>query len=272
MSQRPDPWIVDPDDPRAPPQDVWDRMSEEERQRVVDSLPSHFEPARARPPQGDAHTEEVYGAWTALRRYFSRTQRSIYIGTNLPVHYPGEPMFSPDVMAALDTGTHPRPSWRVSQEGMGLGFALDVQVLDSRRENVVLNVERYARLGITEYFVFDRPKLRLTGYRLAPGSTSYQPIVPQHGHFASTVLDLDLVVDAGRLRFYAGDAALPDAGELVGKLESFVDDLETRIEAAEQRAAQEAERAAQEAERAARAESELREALTELERLRRSRG
>ncbi|MCA9595530.1 MAG: Uma2 family endonuclease, partial [Myxococcales bacterium] len=79
-------------------------MSEEERQRVVDSLPSHFEPARARPPQGDAHTEEVYGAWTALRRYFSRTRRSIYVGTNLPVHYPGEPMFSPDVMAALDTG------------------------------------------------------------------------------------------------------------------------------------------------------------------------
>jgi hypothetical protein len=42
MSQRPVPRFVDPADPRAPPQDIWDRMSEAERERVVESLPSEF--------------------------------------------------------------------------------------------------------------------------------------------------------------------------------------------------------------------------------------
>ena len=32
-------WVVDPDDPRAPPDEIWEAMSPEERQRVVDSLP-----------------------------------------------------------------------------------------------------------------------------------------------------------------------------------------------------------------------------------------
>lgn len=35
-------YIVDPDDPRAPPHEVWERMNPEQRQRVVDSLPSEF--------------------------------------------------------------------------------------------------------------------------------------------------------------------------------------------------------------------------------------
>jgi hypothetical protein len=33
-------FTVDPDDPRAPPQEVWDSMSAEERRRVVDMLPA----------------------------------------------------------------------------------------------------------------------------------------------------------------------------------------------------------------------------------------
>jgi hypothetical protein len=32
-------WRLDPDDPRAPSREVWERMSEAERQRVVDELP-----------------------------------------------------------------------------------------------------------------------------------------------------------------------------------------------------------------------------------------
>ncbi len=45
MSQRPEPGIVDPADPRAPPQELWDRMSEVERERVSRSR-NRTEPAR----------------------------------------------------------------------------------------------------------------------------------------------------------------------------------------------------------------------------------
>jgi Uma2 family endonuclease len=285
MSLRPEPWVVDQDDPRAPPEEIWNALTEEQRQRVVDSLPSEFPPNEASPPEGDLHTEAVYGARTALRRFFERTGRGIYVGTNLPIYYPGRSMFSPDVMAVLDVPTHPRPSWIVSKEGKGLDFALEVIVLGHRRKDVERNVELYARLGIREYFVFDRPKLRLQGFRLRPGTQAYEPVVPQHGHFASLVLGLDLVVERERLRFYVGDSALPGADDLIDKLEGFVDDLEGRLVAAESRAEEEARRAEGEARRAEgearRAEGEARraddaearvkEALAELERLKRER-
>jgi Uma2 family endonuclease len=268
MSQRPDPWVIDPDDPRAPPQEVWDRLTDSERHRIVDNLPSEFPPNEARPPEGDQHTEAVYGARTALRRFFGKTGRSIYVGTNLPVYYPGRSMFSPDVMAVLDVPAHPRPSWIVSKEGRGLDFALEVIVLGHRRKDIERNVELYAQLGIREYFVFDRPKLRLQGFRLRSSGQGYEPLVPQHGQFASLVLELNLQIEGERLRFYAADAALPGADDLIEKLEDFVDDLEDRLTAAERRAEEEARRAEEEARRAESAEERLKQALAEIERLR----
>jgi Uma2 family endonuclease len=269
MSQRPEPWVLDPDDPRAPAQEVWDQLSEVERQHVVDSLPSDFPASEAQPPEGDHHTEAVYGARTALRRFFGRTGRRIYVGTNLPIYYPGRSMFSPDVMAVLDAATHPRSSWIVSQEGKGLDFALEVIVLGHRRKDLERNIEAYAKLGIREYFVFDRPKLRLRGFRLREPAHVYEPIVPQRGQFASAVLELDLRVEGDRLRFYTADAALPGADDLINKLEGFVDDLEGRLAAAEQRAEEESKRAEEESKRAEAAETRLREALAELQRLKR---
>jgi hypothetical protein len=36
----PEPYVVDPDDPRAPSEEQWARMSPVERARVVEALPS----------------------------------------------------------------------------------------------------------------------------------------------------------------------------------------------------------------------------------------
>jgi Uma2 family endonuclease len=244
-------------------------MSDAQRQWVVDSLPSDFPPSEAHPPEGDQHTEAVYEARSALRRFFGKLGRSIYIGTNLPVYYPGRSMFSPDVLAVLDVSPEPRSSWIVSKEGKGLDLALEVIVLGARRKDLKRNVEEYARLGIREYFVFDRPRRQLVGFRLRDSGPGYEPIVPQHGRFASEVLGLELRVDADRLRFYVADAELPAADDLITKLEGFVDDLEQRALASEERAEEEARRAEEEARRAEVAESRLREALAEIERLKR---
>ena len=279
MSERATRWMIDEEDPRAPPQEVWDRLTEDERERIVDSLPSEFPPSEANPPEGDVHTEVVYGTRTALRRFFGKTGRRIYVGTNLPVYYPGRSMFSPDVMAVLDVEPHQRHSWIVSHErGKGLDLALEVIVRGSRRKDIDRNVALYADLGIHEYFVFDRPRLRLHGFRLRDAGSGYEPILPQHGRFTSRVLGLDLCVERERLRFYTGDAELPGAEELIGKLEGFVDDLEARIAAAEERAEEESRRAEQESRRAEEesrraehAEAHVRELTVELERLKRER-
>jgi Uma2 family endonuclease len=273
MSQRPEPWIVDPHDPRAPPQEIWDRLTQAQRDLVASQLPSEFPPNESCPPEGDLHTEAVYGARTALKRFFSKTGRGgIYVGTNLPVYYPGVAMFSPDVMAVLDVPTHPRHSWIVSSEGKGLDLALEVLVLGHRRKDLVGNVDKYASLGIQEYFIFDRSGRKLQGFTLRSGGRSYDPVVAQHGHYASRVLGVELMLEGERLRFCVGDAALPGAEELIDKLEGFVDDLESRLAAVQARADEEARRAAQEAERADNAEARLREALAELERLKSERG
>jgi len=40
-------YVVDPNDPRAPSQEVWDQLSEEEREHIVQSLPTGDSDRRA---------------------------------------------------------------------------------------------------------------------------------------------------------------------------------------------------------------------------------
>ncbi|WP_437970098.1 hypothetical protein WMF04_12705 [Sorangium sp. So ce260] len=68
MQRAPISWVIDPDDPRAPPQELWDRMTPEERQRVLDTLPSEFEISEACPPEGDFHFNPKVGLDEERRR------------------------------------------------------------------------------------------------------------------------------------------------------------------------------------------------------------
>jgi Uma2 family endonuclease len=275
-------WTVDPDDPRAPPEDVWDALSPAERKRIVDSLPSEFPYSEAQPPEGDAHFKAKTATREVLDGYFARVGRRVYLACELPIYYPGESHFAPDVLAVLDVATHEREKWVVKDEGKGLDLVVEVLVSGRRRKDLEENVARYARLGIAEYFVFDRARLRLHGYRLPqPTARVYQPIVPQGGFYASRVLGLDLRIEGTRLRFFHGAAAIPDANELIASLEKMIDEVEPRIAAAEEqaRAAEEHTRVAEEHTRAAderadeearlrvEAERRLADALAEIARL-----
>jgi Uma2 family endonuclease len=271
---------VDPNDPRAPPSDVWARMSPAERQRVVDSLPSEF--PRATPPEGDEHFTAKIGARSALGGYFTRIGRRVYLACEMAIYYPGEVYFAPDVMAVLDVETHKREKWTVETEGRGIDFALEVIVSGRRRKDLEENVERYARLGIPECFVFDRPRLKLAGFRLPAQSgkraRKYTPILPQGGRYASQVLGLDLAIEENQLRFFHGTSALLEADEMIRSLESMLDSLEARAQAAEERAAEErrkrkveARKRKEELRRREEVEQKLAEALAEIERLKRRR-
>jgi hypothetical protein len=266
------PYRVNPDDPRAPPQEVWEQLSPEERARIVNSLPFEFSSSEASPPEGDPHYEAKSRAREVLGSFFSRIGRKVYLACELPVYYPGEPMFAPDVIAVVDVEPHSRMRWMVSAEGKGVDLALEVHVAGERRKDLEHNVERYARLGIREYFVFDRGRLRLSGWRLDEGRRTYRPILPQHGLYPSEVLGLDLQVDDERLRFYVGGAALPEAPEMIARLEHMVERVEASRAELEQQLAQEARLRAEETLRREDAERRLAEALAELERLRGPKG
>jgi hypothetical protein len=261
----------DPSDPRAPPSELWRELTPEQQRAVVEALPSEW-PGwdEASPPEGDRHWNPKVSARKTLERYFARTGRSVYVGSELPIYYPDERVFAPDVFAVLDVPRRERDRWVVDAEGKGLDFVLEIFLSGDRKKDHEGNVERYARLGIPECFLFDRGRLRLHGFRRQPGRASYAPLVPQGGRFAVVTLGLELGIVGDRLRFFSGDAELPDAEELIERLERALDGVQERVELEVRRAEEEARRAEEEARRAEeetrRAEEEARRAEEEARR------
>ncbi len=234
-------FTVDQNDPRAPAQELWDRMTAEQRRAVVAELPSEIPLAM---PEGDYHRVPKEKARESLSEHYRRLGRRVYLSSELPVYYPREAMFAPDLIAVVDVETHQRNRWVKSEEGKGVDLVLEITLRGDRHKDLEDNVKRYARLGIPEYFVLDARDKRLTGYRLErPGGSSYKPIVPQGGRWPSEVLGLDLAVDSQRVRFYHGSEPLPEADDLIDQLTTMVDKQISRAEQAEQRAEQAEQRA-----------------------------
>lgn len=218
-------------------------MTAAERDAVIASLPSDM-PWELHPPEGDGHRVPKDAARDALGEHFRRKGRRVYVSSELVTYYPGVRRFCPDVLAVLDVEPHDRQSWVVSREGKGLDFVLEVHVSGDARKDFEDNVTFYAGLRIPEYFAFDAPRGRLWGFRLRnAGAHAYDRIVPQGGRLHSAVLGLELTVEAGRVRFYEGGAALLFVDELVHRLERTVDELIDARDAAVRRAEEEARRA-----------------------------
>jgi Uma2 family endonuclease len=238
-------YVVDPDDPRAPPEQVWAKLSEAERKLVLASLP-HIVPYELHPPEGDLHRKGKDDVRDTLSAHFKRKGRSIYLSSELAVYYPGERRFCPDVLAVLDVGDHDRRSWVVAVEGKGLDLVLEVHDQGDESKDKRENVAFYAHLGIAEYFVFDVGNAELLGWRLPSSRSSrYRRIVPQAGRLASQVLGLQLTVEDDRARFYDGSALLLDAGEVIGRFERKVERMAQQA-ADERKKRLEAERRAEE--------------------------
>jgi Uma2 family endonuclease len=251
--------------PGAPSQEEWDQLSPSERRRVVDALPAAMTDAELAPPEGDPHFGAKSDALETLRAYFTRLGRSVYVAAELTVYYPGAPRFSPDVLAVLDVPVHERMKWVVSHEGRGLDWVLEVLVSGDRRKDLEENVRKYAALGIPEYFIYDRARMRLHAYRLPEvGAKSYVPIVGQAGRYASRVLGLELVIEGVQLRFYHATAELLTPRGLAAKLEAMVEEVQRD---AEERVQREQERVQREEERATLAERRVVELLEEIDRL-----
>jgi Uma2 family endonuclease len=238
----------------APTEEAWRAMSPSDREsflvRVLDAL---SDPAIAM-SEGRRHKKAKTRTIDALNLHFDAIGRAVYLAEEMAVVYPGEAVFSPDVLAVVGVAEpedDARMAWVVADEGKGLDLVIEVLHHGSRSKDLIDNVERYAKLGIPEYFVYDRLHQLIYGYRLVDErARRYQRIVPQVGRHPSTVLGLDLAIEGGTLRFFNGTAELPGSGDLIGRLNRMVTDLEARAE----------EAAAQ----TARAEEQARQALSAL--------
>ncbi|HSP79202.1 MAG TPA: Uma2 family endonuclease [Myxococcaceae bacterium] len=244
-------------------------MSEAEQARVVESLPGEVTWDEMAMPEGDLHLEAKIETRDMLRGFFSRQGRRVYLGSELPVYYPGERRFAPDLLAVRDVETHPRNKWVVSHEGKGLEWVMEVHVGGDRKKDAEYNVERYARLGIPEYFIYDRAREQLLAYRLpSPEARESAPIPPEAGRYRSEVLGLEFELAEGTLRLWAGNALLLESHELLEQVQRLREEEARRREEAEQRLEEEVRLREEEARRREEAERRLAELQAELERLR----
>jgi Uma2 family endonuclease len=254
--------------PTAPTQAAWDAMTPEARAAALAQLgpmPDH----EASPPEGDWHIEAVRVSEDALDGQFQKRGRGVYIGRGITVYSPEERRFAPDLFVVLDVPTHKRTTWVVSAEQRGLDFVLEVHYGGHRRKDAELNVERYARLGIPEYFMFDARRVLLQGWRLErPGDRVYTRIVPQNGRWQVRALGLELGLRDGLPRWYDGISLVPLTREMNLELSRSLNDALERAEQAEADRDRETARAQAEAERAQAAEEELARLRAELARLR----
>jgi Uma2 family endonuclease len=238
------------DDPRIvfPDEETWSRLSPAEREEVIARILAVENEYLEAMAEGVRHSKNKTGIGADLDGHFRRAGRPVFVATELAVFYPSEPMIVPDVLAVVDCDPDIEPdTWVVADQKRGIDVVIEVRNLGRKQKDLVENVRDYARLRIPEYFSFDCLNGHLRGWRsLKEGGTTYQPIVPQGGYLGSQVLGLDLAVVGKRLRFFANASMVPDAAELVARLQTMADQRQSAVEEAE-RSREEAERSREEA-------------------------
>ncbi len=229
--------------PVGPSVERWRAMSTIERERFFAAIFAAFDVPAEAMTEGRPHRRAKSAALDALTLHFRSIGRTIYVADELAVVYPGEPVFSPDLLAVLDVpqpdpDEDERMAWVVADEGKGPDLLLEVLHQGNRDKDLVNNVRDYARLGVREYFVYDRLRLRLHGFRLARPGAGYQELSSRLGRLTSEVLGLDLALVGRRLRFFSGMAELPNSEEFIERLSKMMDGIEARAQQAEAQAQQ----------------------------------
>jgi Uma2 family endonuclease len=220
--------------PVTPTEEAWRAMTLQQREAFIIAVNEALSDPVIAMSEGRPHKKAKSKALDMLGLHFRAMGKHIYLAEELSVLYPGISGFTPDIMAVLDVDEpedDQRMAWVVQDEGKGLDWVLEVLWAGDRKKDLVENVEKYASLGIPEYFVYDQKQQRIVGYRLPVGGKRYQPILAQAGLYRSNVLGLDLAVVGGSLRFYQGAAELYDTKHLIGRLETMIANLQERAEA-----------------------------------------
>ena len=186
--------------------------------------------------EGRPHWDAKVDLLDSLGLFYRTTGRRMYLAAEMAVLYPGERGFSPDVLAVADLPNvvgDPRMAWIVADEGRGIDVAIEILHAGDRRKDLVDNVERYARVGVAEYFVFDRRDERVVGYHLPDAdSRRYKRVIPQHGTVHSAVLGVDFAVQDGFLKVFVGTAELSRSREHIERLTGMLARVQSEAEVA----------------------------------------
>ena len=188
----------------------------------------------------------------ALRAHF-QGRDDVYVAGDLFLYYEeGNPraVVAPDIFVVLGAPNHPRSSYMLWREPKAPDFVLEITSQSTRVQDQGTKRERYALLGVQEYFQYDPTRdylepslqgLRLVGnaYQPIPATTSPEGMLV----LRSAVLGLELRLEEGTLRLYEPttghkllsyqetEQAWREAEERARAAEARVAELEARLRA-----------------------------------------
>ena len=155
----------------------------------------------------DVHRDLMIDLIAMLREYF-HDDPHVYISGNLLLYYEeGNPrrVVAPDVFVVKGVSSGRRRIYKLWEEGHPPDVVFEVTSPSTRGEDLRTKHDLYARLGVTEYFLFDpldeylRPPFQ--GYRLE--QDRYVALRPAaDGSLWSAVLGLELHVRGEHLRLF----------------------------------------------------------------------
>jgi Uma2 family endonuclease len=152
--------------------------------------------------ESDATRDYLLYCVEVLQLYF-QSRQNVYVSGNLFVYYQeGNPqaVIAPDVFVIFGVSHRKRRSYKAWQENGKLpSFILEITSYSTRRQDEVEKPQRYASLGVQEYFQYDptadylNPQLK--GFHLVEGR--YEPLPLESTsegilYIHSPVLRLDL--------------------------------------------------------------------------------
>jgi Uma2 family endonuclease len=153
----------------------------------------------------ERHIDEILDLIHALRTRYAKVPDVYVVGNMLMYYVPGDvkKCVSPDVFLVEGVSKEKRRTYRVWEEGRAPSLVIEVTSKSTWSEDLIEKKEKYARLGVKEYFLFDplgeylHPHLQ--GFRLS-GSWYGEIEADADGSLTSEVTGLRLQMEGEKLR------------------------------------------------------------------------
>lgn len=188
----------------------------------------------------DLHRDEMADLIAMLKTRYAAAN-DVYVSGNLLLYYEeGNPRaaVAPDVFVVLGVPKGRRRTYKLWEERVPPALVIEVSSRKTRKEDLQTKRVLYARLGVSEYYLYDpeadylRPALQ--GFRLA--DDLYEPMpTDTGGAIHSIALGLNLILISGQLELV--ETASGQRLLRPNEVEDARSGAEARAEAAETRAA-----------------------------------
>src|SRR6185503_7531568 len=146
MATKPSPLASPPRPlPIGPTEEAWRAMTPAERERLLVKVLDALSDPRSAMSEGRPHKKAKTRALDMLGLHFKAMGRVVYLAEEMAVVYPGEDVFTPDLLAVVgveEPEDDERMAWVVADEGKGLDVVLEVLHKGNRDKDLVENVER----------------------------------------------------------------------------------------------------------------------------------